>query len=551
MEWLAAIAAFATVAVPIGLLYRPFGDYIAWVFTSPDDWLAERGLYRLIGVDPKREQSWPAYLRAVLVFSAVGFFLLYLLERLQPFLPYSLGLGPMSPDLSFNTAASFIGNTNWQSYVPEQTVGYSVQMAGLTVQSFVSAAAGLGVAIALVRGIAYHRGGTVGNFWVDVVRGVLRLLLPLCVLAAIVLLAGGAIQNFTGFTQITTVDGATQVLPGGPVASQEAIKMLGTNGGGFFNANSAHPFENPTGWTNLFQVFLLIVIPFALPRTFGTMVKDQRMGYVILATMVVLFVGAYVAVTACELSSSGTALQAAGGAMEGKEQRFGVVGSTLFATATTGTTGGAANSMHGSYTALGGLVLMLNMALGEISPGGVGAGLYTILVLAIIAVFLTGLLLGRAPVFLGKRIGTREVIVCSLFILVVPVLALGGMAISLAVPAVHQEVVASMGNTGPHGLSEVMYAFISCAINNGSSFAGFNADTPYLNTTLGIVMLLGRFLPVALILALAGSFAAQERASSAAAELPIYKAPFVGLLVFLIIFISLPTFFPILAVGPL
>jgi len=550
MEWLAAIAAFATVAVPIGLLYRPFGDYIAWVFTSPDDWKVERGLYRLIGVDPKREQSWPAYLRAILVFSAVGFVMLYLLERLQPFLPYSLGLGPMSPDLSFNTAASFVGNTNWQSYVPEQTVGYSVQMAGLTVQSFVSAAVGLGVSIALVRGIAYRRGGTVGNFWVDLVRGTLRLLLPLCVLAAIVLIAGGVIQNFAGFTQVTTVDGGTQLLPGGPVASQEAIKMLGTNGGGFFNANSAHPFENPTGWTNLFQVFLLVVIPFALPRTFGTMVKDQRMGYVILATMVVLFVGAYVAVTAFELSAHGTALQAAGGAMEGKEQRFGVVGSTLFATATTGTTGGAANSMHGSYTALGGLVLMLNMALGEVSPGGVGTGLYTILVLTIIAVFLTGLLLGRAPVFLGKRIGIREVILCSLFILVVPVLALGGMAISLAIPTVHQEMVASMGNTGPHGLSEVTYAFISCAINNGSSFAGFSADTPYLNTTLGIVMLLGRFVPIALILALAGSFAAQERASSAAAELPIYKAPFVGLLVFLIIFISLPTFFPILAVGP-
>ena len=551
MDWLLAIAALATLAVPLILLYRPLGDYMAWVFTSEKDWKAEKLIYRLIGVDPKGEQSWPAYLRGVLVFSCVGLLLLYLMQRIQPWLPYSLGLGPMSPDLSFNTAASFVGNTNWQSYSPEHTVGYAVQMAGLTVQSFVSAAVGIAIAIALTRGIARRRAGTLGNFWVDVTRGTLRILLPIAIVGAVLLIIGGCVQNFAGFTHIATVDGGTQLLPGGPVASQESIKMLGTNGGGFFNANSAHPFENPTPWTNMLQSFLLVVIPFALPRTFGTMVRDQRMGYVIAATMAVLFVIVYISITAAELSAHGTAPQLAGGALEGKEERFGVIGSTIFATATTGTTGGAANSMHGSYTAIGGMVMMLNMALGEVSPGGVGTGLYTMLVLVIIAVFLTGLLLGRAPVFLGKRLGVREVIICGLVILVLPILSLGGMAVSLGIPPVRDEIVQAMGNPGSHGLSEVIYAFISAAINNGSSFAGFAADTPYLNTTLGIIILLGRFIPIALVLALAGSFAAQDRASSDATELPLYRPQFVIWLIFLILFISLPTFFPIINVGPL
>lgn len=328
--------------------------------------------------------------------------------------------------------------------------------------------------------------------------------------------------------------------------------MLGTNGGGFFNANSAHPFENPVPWTNLVQIFLLLVIPFALPRTFGRMVGDHRIGYTILATMAVFFVAVFTLLTIFELSGNGTAPQLAGGAMEGKEQRFGVVGSTLFASATTGTSGGAANSMHGSYTALGGMIAILNMLLGEVSPGGVGAGLYTILVMAVIAVFLTGLLLGRAPVFLGKRIGVRELKLTSLFILVMPTLALVGMAVSLAIPAVHDEIVGTaMGNPGSHGLSEVMYAFVSAAINNGSAFAGFNANTPWLNTTLGIIILLGRFVPIALVLALAGSLASQDRAASQAAELPLNRPQFVGLLVGVIIFVSVPTFFPILTLGPL
>ena len=552
MEWWLALAALATLAIPLGVLYRPLGDYMAWVYTSERDWGPEKAIYRVIGVDPKVQQSWRAYFRAILAFSAVGLIMLYAMARLQQFLPYALGLGPMSPHLAFNTAASFVGNTNWQSYVPETTIGYAAQMLGLTVQSFASGAVGMAVAVALVRGIASRRGGVVGNFWVDLIRSCVRILLPMSILAAVILIAGGIIQNFAGFTDITTVAGGAQSLPGGPVASQESIKMLGTNGGGFFNANSAHPFESATPWTNLFESFLLVVIPFALPRTLGTMVKDQRMGYVVVAGMAAIFLMVFVSITASELSAHGTALQLAGGAMEGKEQRLGIAGSTIFATATTGTTGGAANSMHSSYTAIGGMVMMLNMALGEVSPGGVGTGLYTMLVLVIISVFLTGLLLGRAPVFLGKRIGVREMVLCGLVVIVLPALALGGLGISLAIPAVHADIVDhALGNPGSHGLSELIYAFISASINNGSSFAGLSADTPYLNTVLGGLILLGRFIPIALIMALAGSFAEQDRASTSAAELPVYKPQFVLWLVFLVIFIALPSFLPMMMAGPM
>lgn len=556
MQWLFAVAVLSTMVALLAVAYRPLGDYMAWVFTSPGHWRVERGLYRLVGVDPDGEQSWRAYLRSVLVFSAAGLVGLYLLQRTQHLLPLSLGLPAVREDLAFNTAASFVGNTNWQAYSPEQTVGHVVQMAGLTVQNFVSTAVGLAVAVALVRGLARHRSASIGNFWVDLTRGTVRILLPFSVLAAIVLLAGGVIQNFDGFTEVTTLSGGTQSIPGGPVASQEAIKMLGTNGGGFFNANSAHPLENPGGWTNLFQIFLLLVIPFCLPRTFGRMVCDHRMGYAIVATMTVLFVAVFAFVTVFELAGHGTAPELAGGAMEGKEQRFGVVGSTLFATATTGTSGGAANSTHGSYTALGGMVAIINMMLGEVSPGGVGSGLYTILILAVIGVFLTGLLLGRAPVFLGKRIGVREVKLASLFILVMPTLALLGMALTLALPSIREQIVTeSMGNPGAHGMSEVLYAFVSAAINNGSAFAGLSANTPWLNTVLGIIILLGRFLPITLALALAGSFAAQGRAasssSSAAVPLPLHRPQFVGLLIGVIVFVSVPTFVPLLMLGPL
>ncbi|MBN9612416.1 MAG: potassium-transporting ATPase subunit A, partial [Actinobacteria bacterium] len=370
MGWVYAILSLATVVVILGALYRPLGDYMAWIYTSQKDWRIERGLYRLMGVDPRAEQSWRAYLRGVLAFSAVGLLIVYGMQRLQQWLPYSLGLPAPSPALSFNTAASFVGNTNWQSYSPEATLGYTVQMAALAVQNFTSAAVGIAVAVALVRGFAARRSGTIGNFWVDLTRGSLRLLLPVSAIAALVLLAGGVIQNFAGFTDITTLAGGAQSIPGGPVASQEAIKLLGTNGGGFFNANSSHPFENPAPWTNLFEVLLMLAIPFALPRTFGRMVGDHRQGFAILGVMGALYVASFTILTALESAGRGAAPALAGGAMEGKELRFGIVGSTLFATTGTGTSTGAVNSMHDSYTALGGMMPMLNMMLGEVSPGG-------------------------------------------------------------------------------------------------------------------------------------------------------------------------------------
>jgi K+-transporting ATPase ATPase A chain len=552
MEWLLAAAGLLTVAVVLGLLYRPFGDYMAWVYTSRKDWKVERGLYRVIGVDSKAEQTWQAYLRGVLTFSAVGVLLVYLLQRLQQWLPYSLGLSAPSEHLSFNTAVSFVTNTNWQSYSPEQTLGYTVQFAGLAVQNFVSAAVGIAIAIALVRGFAYRRSGTIGNFWVDLVRGSLRILLPISVVGSIVLIVGGVVQNFNGFTDVTTITGATQSIPGGPVASQEAIKMLGTNGGGFFNTNSAHPFENPTGWTNLFEILLVLVIPFALPRTFGKMVGDNRQGYAILAAMSILFVASFAALTAFELAGNGTAPQLAGGAMEGKEQRFGIVGSTLFSTTTTATSDGAVNAMHDSYTALGGMMPMLNMMLGEVAPGGVGAGLYGIMIIAVIAVFIAGLLVGRTPEYLGKKIGAREIKLASLYILITPTLVLLGTALSFAIPGVREDVTTvSIWNPGIHGFSEVLYAFTSAANNNGSAFAGITANTPWMNTALGVVMLLGRFVPIVLVLALAGSLAKQEKVPATAGTLPTHRPMFVGLLIGVILIVAALTYFPVLALGPL
>ncbi len=553
MEWLLAASALLMVAVILGLAYRPLGDYMACVFTSRRHWRLERLCYRVAGIAPERQQSWRAYLTSVIVFSAVGFVLLYAMLRLQPLLPYSLGMPGMSPDLAFNTAVSFVGNTNWQSYSPEQSVGYAVQMGGLAVQNFVSAAVSMAVAVALIRGFASRRARSgLGNFWVDLVRANLRILLPLCVVAAIVLLAGGVIQNFAGFTGITTVAGGTQALPGGPVASEEAIKLLGTNGGGFFNANSAHPFENPTPWTNLFEVFLMLVIPFALPRTFGTMVGDRRQGYAILAAMGVLFVASTVTFTALELGAGGTAPQLAGAAMEGKEQRFGIVGTTIFGSATTLTSTGAVDGMHDSLTPLGGMMTMINMMLGEIAPGGVGSGLYGMLVIAVIAVFLAGLLVGRTPEYLGKKIGPLQMKLASLYILVTPTLVLTGAALSFAVPGVRDSVTkTSILNPGPHGVSEVLYAFTSAANNNGSAFAGLGADTPWLNAALGAVMLLGRFVPIVLVLALAGSLAVQDAVPVTAGTLPTHRPLFVAPLVGTAVLVTALIYFPFLALGPL
>ncbi len=552
MAWLPAVLTLATLALILAVAYRPLGDYMAWVYTSSKDARAERGLYRLIGVDPASAQTWQSYARSVLAFSLVGVLLVYLLQRAQQWLPWSLGLPAPSEHLAFNTAVSFVTNTNWQSYSPELTLGYTVQFAALAVQNFVSAAVGLAVAIALLRGLAYRRSGTIGNFWVDLTRGTVRLLLPLSVIAAVVLLTGGVVQNLNGFTDVTTVSGGAQRIPGGPVASQEAIKLLGTNGGGVFNANSAHPFENPTGWTNLFEIILMLIIPFSLPRTFGTMLGDKRQGYAILGAMGVLFVGSTLALTAFELAGRGTAPALAGAALEGKEVRFGIIGSTLFGSTSTLTSTGAVNSMHDSFTALGGMMPLLNMMLGELAPGGVGSGLYGMLVMAVLAVFIAGLLVGRTPEYLGKKIGPREITLASISILVTPILVLVGTALSFAIPAVREDVTTtSIWNPGIHGFSEVLYAFTSAANNNGSAFAGLTANTPWLNTALGVAMLLGRFLPIVLVLALAGSFAAQDTVPATAGTLPTHRPLFVGLLIGVIVIVTALTYVPVLALGPL
>ncbi|TFB97143.1 potassium-transporting ATPase subunit KdpA [Cryobacterium sp. HLT2-28] len=549
--WLAVLQAL-TLALLLAVVHRPLGDYLARLYLSQKDLRVERGFYRLIGVDPRSSQTWQSYLRSVLAFSLVGVLSLYALQRAQAILPYSLGLPAVPAGLSFNTAASFVTNTNWQSYSPEVTLGYSIQILGLAVQNFVSAAVGIAVAIALVRGFAAHRTGTIGNFWVDLTRGILRLLLPLSIVAAIVLMVGGVIQNFNGFTDLTTLSGGTQTIPGGPVASQEAIKELGTNGGGFFNANSSHPFENPSAWTSLFQVFLMLVIPFSLPRTFGAIVGDRRQGYAILGAMAAIFAVSLTLLTVFESSGSGTAPQAAGGAMEGKETRFGIAGSALYATASTLSSTGAVNSMHDSFTALGGMMPMLNMMLGEVAPGGVGSGLYGMLILAVITVFIAGLLVGRTPEYLGKKIGPREIKLASLYILVTPSLVLAGTALSFAIPAVRTDVEAtSIANPGLHGLSEVLYAFTSASNNNGSAFAGLTADTPWFNAALGVAMLLGRFLPIVFVLALAGALAGQVPVPETSGTLPTNRPQFVGLLIGVTIIITALTYFPVLALGPL
>ncbi|TFC01016.1 potassium-transporting ATPase subunit KdpA [Cryobacterium adonitolivorans] len=552
MDVFFAILQVASLVLILALLYRPLGDYMARIYTSRKDLKVERGFYRFIGVDSGVEQTWQSYLRGVLAFSVVGLLFVYLLQRFQAVLPYSLGLPAVPEGLSFNTAASFVANTNWQSYSPDLTMGYTVQIAGLAVQNFVSAAVGIAIAIALVRGFTRRESATIGNFWVDLTRGILRLLLPLSVLGAVVLIASGVIQNFNGFTEITTLSGGIQNLPGGPVASQEVIKNLGTNGGGFFNANAAHPFENPNAWTSLFQNVLMLMIPFALPRTFGRMVGNHKQGYAILAVMGTIYVASLTFLTLFELNGAGTAPQLAGGAMEGKEQRFGIFASTLFGSTSTLTSTGAVNSMHDSYTSLGGMMPMINMMLGEIAPGGVGSGLYGMLVLAIIAVFVGGLLVGRTPEYLGKKIGPKEIKLASLYILVTPTIALLGTALSFAIPAVRADVEStSIWNAGTHGLSEVLYAFVSAANNNGSAFAGLTANTPWFNTALGVAMLLGRFIPIVLVLALAGSLATQDKVPATAGTLPTHRPQFVGLLLGVTVIITALTYFPVLALGPL
>ncbi|MEU6848635.1 potassium-transporting ATPase subunit KdpA [Actinacidiphila alni] len=532
----------------LALSYRPLGDYTARILTTAEHLRVERGIYRLGGVDADADQKWSAYLRGVLAFSAISVLFLYAFQRLQNHLLLSLGFAPVKADQAFNTAASFVTNTNWQSYSGEVTMGHLVQMMGLAVQNFVSAAVGIAVVAALIRGFTRKRTDRVGNFWVDLTRIVVRLLVPMAFVFAIVLVACGAVQNFHGIHEISTLIGDKQSVTGGPVASQEAIKELGTNGGGFYNANSSHPFENPNGISNILEIYLLLVISFSLPRTFGRMVGDHRQGYAILAVMGLIWAASVAVITVNELHSvSSSAGHAAGGMMEGKEQRFGIWASTLFAASTTLTSTGAVNSFHDSYSPGGGGMAIFNMMLGEIAPGGTGSGLYGVLILAIIAVFVAGLMVGRTPEYLGKKLGAREMKFASLYILATPTVVLVGTGLAMALPGER----AAMLNSGPHGFSEVLYAFTSAANNNGSAFAGIGVNTEWYNTALGLAMLLGRFLPMIFVLALAGSLARQQQVPVTAGTLPTHRPQFVGLLTAVIIVVVGLTYFPALSLGPL
>ncbi|MFE3882998.1 potassium-transporting ATPase subunit KdpA [Streptomyces lydicus] len=542
--WLQILVLVAALA----LSFRPLGDYTAHILTTTRHLRAERLIYRTGGVHGDADQKWSVYLRSVLAFSLVSVLFLYAFLRLQPHLLLSVGMKAVPPDQAFNTAASFVTNTNWQSYSGESAMGHLVQMAGLAVQNFVSAAMGIAVVAALIRGFTRKKTDQVGNFWVDLTRIVVRLLLPLSLIFAIVLVAGGVIQNFHGVDDVTTIAGGHQSVTGGPVASQEAIKEIGTNGGGFYNANSAHPFENPNAFTNLIEIYLLLVISFALPRTFGRMVGDHRQGYAIVAVMALLWAASVAIVTANELHSvSSAAGHAAGGMMEGKETRFGIWSSALFAVSTTLTSCGAVNSFHDSYTPGGGGMTIFNMMLGEIAPGGTGSGLYGILILAIVAVFVAGLMVGRTPEYLGKKLRGREMKYASLYILTTPAVVLAGAGLAMAFPGER----AAMLNSGPHGFSEVLYAFASAANNNGSAFAGLSANTVWYNTALGLAMLIGRFLPMVFVLALAGSLAQQQPVPVTAGTLPTHRPQFVGLLTGVVLIVVGLTYFPALALGPM
>jgi potassium-transporting ATPase potassium-binding subunit len=586
--------AFLAVAVfgPILLCVRPLGAYIARILEGNSRVVArcarlEGLLYRCCGVDPREEMTWSHYAIALLGFNALGALAVYALQRVQQWLPLdSQKFGAVSADSSFNTAVSFVTNTDWQGYSGESTLSYLSQMAGLTVQNFLSAATGIAVAVVLIRGFARHSAKTVGNFWVDVTRSTLYVLLPLSVLLAMVLAGQGVIQNLESYRTATTIEklsydnpkaGAdgnplkdaagnpvtepatiqSQSLPMGPVASQEAIKELGTNGGGFFNANSAHPFENPTPLTNLLEIAALLLIPFALTFTFGHMVGDTRQGWALLVSMLVLFfalasIGFYAEqggnhlLAAHGIDQSATALQP-GGNMEGKEARIGIAGSTLFAAATTATSCGATNAMHDSMTPVGGLVPLFLMQLGELVPGGVGTGLYTILIFAILGVFIAGLMIGRTPEYLGKKIQSREMKLASIYILTTPLAVLVGTAIAVLTVAGK----AGIANPGPHGFSEILYAFTSAGNNNGSAFAGLSANTPFYNIALGLVMWIGRFWPIVAALAVGGSLASKKRIPVTEGTMPTHGPLFIALLIGTILLIGVLNYVPALALGPM
>ena len=526
--------------------YRPLGDYMARVFLSDGHWRVERAWYRLAGIDPGADQRWGSYARSMLAFSGVSVLFLYLLERVQNHLPYANGMAPVPSFLAWNTAASFVTNTNWQNYAGESTMGYTVQMAGLAVQNFVSAGVGIAVLIALVRGFMRNKTDRLGNFWVDITRAVVRLLLPLSVIGAVILMAAGVIDNFTPTHLIAAVAGGQQTMVGGPVASQEVIKELGNNGGGFFNANSAHPFENPSPFSNWFEIFLMLVIPFALPRTFGKMVGDNRQGYLLVAVMLGLWLTSVGLISLFEWQHAGTALQAAGGAMEGKEVRFGIPGSALFAGSTTATSTGAVNSFLDSFTTFGGMVALCNMMLGEVVPGGAGAGLYGLLMLAVLTVFIGGLMVGRTPEYLGKKIRPTEMKWAAAYILATPFCVLVGAALSLGLSVPQRSIL----NPGPHGLTEIVYAFTSMANNNGSAFAGLATNTGWYNLAGGVVMLVARFAAMIFVLALGGSLARQQKVPESAGTLKTHGPLFAGLLVGVIVILVGLTYFPALALGP-
>ncbi|MFB9375775.1 potassium-transporting ATPase subunit KdpA [Kineococcus gynurae] len=524
-ETAAGLAQIGLLVALLAAAHVPLGDLLARTATSGHHLRVERGTYRLLRIDPDADTRWSRYAAAVLAFSLVSVLGLYALLRLQGVLPGSLGRPGMDPLLAWNTAVSFVTNTNWQSYSGEAVLGNLAQMAGLAVQNFLSAAVGLAVAFALVRGLAARGTGGVGNFFVDLVRILLRILLPLAAVATVVLIGLGVVQDLRG--------GGL----GGPVATQEAIKLLGTNGGGFFNANSAHPLENPSPLSNLVEIFLLLVIPFSLPRAYGVIVGSVRQGLAVVGVMAVLW-GVSVALT--------TWAQVARGTLEGQEVRFGTWGSALFAASTTATSTGAVNSMHDSFSAAGGGVVLLNMLLGEVSPGGVGSGLYGMLVLAILTVFLAGLMVGRTPEFLGKKIGRREMTLVSLYLLVTPFVVLVGTALALSSDATR----AALLNSGPHGLTEMLYAFASAGNNNGSAFAGLGANTPFFNLALGLAMAVGRFVPLVLVLALAGAFAGSSPTAPTPGTLSTRSVTFSGLHLVVVVVTTALTFLPALSLGP-
>lgn len=543
----AGVIFIVSLGVALAAAHRPFGDYMYRALHPKKHSWFERGIYRFVGVNPDGEQSWGVYARSVLAFSAVSILFLYLFQRFQNRLWLSLGFPAVKSDQAWNTAVSFVTNTNWQSYSGESTMGHLVQMAGLAVQNFASAAVGVAVVVALVRGFARAKTDQLGNFWVDLIRICVRILLPVAVVGTVVFVAAGMVQNLSGGTDVTTLAGASQHLTGGPVASQEIIKEFGTNGGGFYNVNSAHPFENPTTWTNWLQIFLLLLIPFSLPRVFGTMVSDKRQGHAIVAIMAILAVASIALINVFQIAHGGTVPSAVGAATEGTETRFGVAQSATFASATTLTSTGAVNSFHDSYTAGGGGVAIFNMMLGEVAPGGTGSGLYGMLVLAVITVFVAGLMVGRTPEYLGKKIGAREMKFASLYLLTTPALVLIGAAVAMSSASARS----SMLNTGPHGLSEVLYAFTSASNNNGSAFAGISVNTIFYNTALGVCMLLGRFLPIIFVLGLAGSLARQQPVPASAGTLPTHKPLFVGMVVGVTVIVVALTFLPAFALGPL